>query len=389
MPDRQSVYRRPAKLVVPGRDVVIVHAPAPIKDTENVPLAVVPQKKAVDFLSVKRVKREAYSAEENRHDASRVWLTRQEVATTMRRTTVQTNQRPHSSLSSSLQPPTPTSSRAQPFLSTGEAPKHKLWLGWRRNVIIKKLSQSAKMLMSSNTPAPGMTGFKKEKTPKNHLWRRIAYQTVVMVLLAVSLYAAIDTWVLNKEIKQEQQKAVAAAQSDDSSARQEAEGKDETPISALDIKNYKVTADLPRVIRINKINVEARVLQMGVNKDGSMQSPINAYDAGWYTGSVRPGQLGAAAIVGHASGPTREGLFAYLDKLKAGDIVEIERGDGTKLTYSVVKTETVALKNVDMNKFLRPVDGEAEGLNLMTCAGNWVESSKTRDQRVIVYTKRT
>ena len=128
---------------------------------------------------------------------------------------------------------------------------------------------------------------------------------------------------------------------------------------------------------------------MGVNKDGSMQSPINAYDAGWYTGSVRPGQLGAAAIVGHASGPTREGLFAYLDKLKAGDIVEIERGDGTKLTYSVVKTETVALKNVDMNKFLRPVDGEAEGLNLMTCAGSWVESSKTRDQRVIVYTKST
>ena len=208
-----------------------------------------------------------------------------------------------------------------------------------------------------------------------------------MLLIVASLCVAVGLWLQNAGIKREQNK-VAIAENDTSAARRDAEGKDETLVTADDIKNYKVAASLPRVIRISEINVEARVLPMGVNDDGSMQSPLNAGDAGWYTGSAQPGQLGAAAIVGHASGPTREGLFAYLDKLKAGDIVEIERGDGTKLTYSVVKTETVALKNVDMNKFLRPVDGEAEGLNLMTCAGNWVESSKTRDQRVIVYTKR-
>ena len=165
-----------------------------------------------------------------------------------------------------------------------------------------------------------------------------------MLLVVALLCVGVDIWVQNNKLRQEQDKVALIAESDGSSARRDAEGKDETPITSGDINNYKVAADLPRVIRINKINVEARVLPMGVNDDGSMQSPLNAGDAGWYTGSVLPGQLGAATIVAHASGPTREGLFAYLDELKAGDTVEIERGDGTKVTYSVVKTETVALK---------------------------------------------
>ena len=67
-------------------------------------------------------------------------------------------------------------------------------------------------------------------------------------------------------------------------------------------------------------------MPMPVNGDGSMQAPINIYDAGWYTGGVRPGDKGAAVIDAHASGPTRQGLFAYLDTLKQGDNIIVEKG---------------------------------------------------------------
>ena len=154
------------------------------------------------------------------------------------------------------------------------------------------------------------------------------------------------------------------------------------------IAKYKVAADLPRVIAIEKLGVKARVLQMNVNSDGSMQSPINIFDAGWYTGSVKPGQPGASIIVGHASGTTLGGVFNKLETLNAGDTISVERGDGKILRYQVVKKQTVKLSDVDMNSFIRPADGVSEGLNLMTCAGEWIKNSQTRDRRVMVFTKR-
>ena len=209
-----------------------------------------------------------------------------------------------------------------------------------------------------------------------------------MVLVGVSLYATIDTYLLNSRIKENMDQSVSAQQSDDPNTRQAAEGKDEKQVSSDVINGYKVAADLPRTITIDKLNARGRVLQMGVNNDGSMQAPINIFDAGWYTGSVKPGQLGATVIIAHASGPTQGGLFEGLNKLTADEIVKVELGSGQVLKYQVVSTETVALEQVDMDKFMRPAEGIQEGLNLMTCAGSWVRESNTRAQRTIVYTKR-
>jgi LPXTG-site transpeptidase (sortase) family protein len=92
-------------------------------------------------------------------------------------------------------------------------------------------------------------------------------------------------------------------------------------------------------------------------------------------------------IDGHASGPTREGLFAYLDTLEKNDTLQVEKGDGTKLKYKVVRTEVVALSDIDMKKILLPHNGVTKGLNLMTCTGKWLPREKTYDHRVVVYTQ--
>lgn len=165
------------------------------------------------------------------------------------------------------------------------------------------------------------------------------------------------------------------------------EGRNEkdVPVSALD--SHTAPADQPRALYIPKLSIAARVFPMGTHKDGLIQAPIGVFDAGWYKGSAKPGENGATFIDGHASGATREGLFAYLDTLTHGDVVEVERGDGSRLQYKVVHVEKVPLDKVDMGKALKPYEGVEKGLNLMTCTGVWLRKSATYDHRVVVYTE--
>lgn len=178
----------------------------------------------------------------------------------------------------------------------------------------------------------------------------------------------------------------SGAGSDNADVRKEAS--EETPITTESVSTYTVAVDAPRMLRIDSLNIAAKVRPMGINSIGAIAAPINIYDSGWYTGSSKPGAAGAMFIDGHASGATRKGLFAYIDTLQIGNTVSVERGDGQLFTYKVVHVETVSKDAVDMTKALRTYDGVKEGLNLMTCTGAWIKEQKTYDKRAIVYTER-
>ena len=263
-------------------------------------------------------------------------------------------------------------------------------------LINKKLTRAARLLDVYGEPVVvgDFRGSKQRriKQPLRNIlggnFRKKLPGVIAVILLTISIYSFVDSWLLNSRIKNAVNGAPATARSDDSNDRRSSEGKDETKVSNDAIAKYRVAADLPRVITIEKLGVKARVLQMSVNSDGSMQSPVNIFDAGWYTGSVKPGQLGASIIVGHASGTTLGGIFNKLESLNTGDTISVERGDGKILRYQVIKKQTVKLSDVDMNSFIRPADGVSEGLNLMTCAGEWIKNSQTRDRRVMIFTKR-
>lgn len=261
-------------------------------------------------------------------------------------------------------------------------------------VVNRRLARSARVLrVLESAEAKANRQARKNRRLLNRLPRvrfswRLASQIGAGMLAAIALYTVVDTLTLNGKIKHDQNQTAAAVQSDDPNSRQSAEGKDEKPVTTDVIRSYRVAADLPRVVSIDKIGVKARALPMGVNSDGSMQAPINVFDTGWYTGSVKPGQKGAVIVVGHVSGPSQNGVFKNLKTLKAGDTISLENGAGTVFKYQVVKMETVKLEQVDMNKFINTVDGVMEGLNLMTCAGGWLRGSDTFDSRTMVYAKR-
>jgi sortase (surface protein transpeptidase) len=151
------------------------------------------------------------------------------------------------------------------------------------------------------------------------------------------------------------------------------------------VRNYTVAPDLPRYIKIPKLGVNARVMQAGVKSDGSLGTPSNVYDAAWYMGSSKPGQPGAMLIDGHVSSWTTHGVFYGLKRLVAGDIIQVQRGDGQLFAYKVVKTQTYPDSGVDMQAAVRPVTPGKPGLNLITCTGRVKPGTNEFNQRIIVF----
>ncbi len=164
---------------------------------------------------------------------------------------------------------------------------------------------------------------------------------------------------------------------------------DETPVTEDQRIDYTVPANNPRYISIPALNImKARVQNVGLTKNNILDTPANISDTAWYNKSATPGQgYGAVLIDGHNGGISRNGVFAGLDKLKEGDEITLERGDGQKFTYSVVENKTESLQDANttgMKRLMTPYDTSKEGLGLITCAGKWVPRDKVFDKRILV-----
>lgn len=205
-----------------------------------------------------------------------------------------------------------------------------------------------------------------------------------MVLLVIVAFVAYDIWMVEQKTQQVLG-APGSTSSETPTGEKAAEGSERAAVTPDALANYTVAADAPRALYIDELNIAARVQPMGVNSDKSIQAPKNVNDSGWYTGSAKPGQAGVMFIDGHASADGRLGLFKALDTLKVNDTLQVEKGDDTRLTYTVVHIETVPVDEVDMRRVLAPYPGVEKGLNLMTCVGAWLQDRETLDSRVIVY----
>lgn len=150
---------------------------------------------------------------------------------------------------------------------------------------------------------------------------------------------------------------------------------------------YAVSPDMPKYLRIAKLGVNARVLQVGILADGSLGTPRSVFDTAWYTGSSKPGQPGATLIDGHVSSWTAHGVFYGLKTLVAGDSIQVVKGDNSVVNYEVVKSQVYSANNVDMQAAVNPVVPGTSGLNLITCTGQVIRGTSEFNQRIIVFAK--
>lgn len=147
-----------------------------------------------------------------------------------------------------------------------------------------------------------------------------------------------------------------------------------------EVNEYVVDWDRPRYLSIEKLGVDrARVIALNVKSNGELGTPSNVFDVGWYELSGKPGQGGTVVIDGHNGGPNVRGVFKDLPVLAEGDIILIERGDGTVFSYSVVENEEVPLAESDeyMAKAMKSPEAGRESLTLISCTGEWSQLQRT------------
>lgn len=146
------------------------------------------------------------------------------------------------------------------------------------------------------------------------------------------------------------------------------------------VEEYTVAADRPRYLSIPKLGItNSRVIAVEVKSNGELGTPNNIFDVGWYESSGKPGKGKTMVIDGHNGGPHVHGVFKDLPNLVAGDIIKIERGDGTVFNYKVVENKTVALSEADsyMKTAFRSPEPGKESLTLISCTGEWSQKQGT------------
>jgi sortase (surface protein transpeptidase) len=138
-------------------------------------------------------------------------------------------------------------------------------------------------------------------------------------------------------------------------------------------------------ISIPAIGVDAPVVSLGLNSDGTLQVPSSFSVAGWWSGGPFPGQPGPAVIVGHVASVAGPGVFYRLGQLVPGDLITVSQPSGSSVIFTVVRSVEVSKSNFPTQLVYGPIADA--GLRLITCTGTFDSSTGHFDDNLIVFAK--
>ncbi len=158
-----------------------------------------------------------------------------------------------------------------------------------------------------------------------------------------------------------------------------------TPVPTTDYSNPVVMPrSAPTQIRISKIGLDAKTIEVGRLADGTMETPnVLDYVTGWYKYSPTPGELGPSVIVGHVDSYKGISVFWRIRELSPGDTIQVARADGSDATFKVN-----ALQQYDQNNFpTQAVYGNISyaGLRLITCGGTFNRQTGHYNENTVVF----
>lgn len=141
----------------------------------------------------------------------------------------------------------------------------------------------------------------------------------------------------------------------------------------------------PRNISISSVGINASATEVGLNSKNEIGTPASIRNVSWYNGSsTLLDKAGTSVIVGHRGTDRYNGAFYKLDQVKAGAKVVATMGDGKMISYKVERSETVPSKQLDMSKYLSYLGNTTRVLYLITCEGEYNETTHSYPARVIV-----
>lgn len=126
----------------------------------------------------------------------------------------------------------------------------------------------------------------------------------------------------------------------------------------------------PIRVRIPAIGVDAAIVTVGQNADGTLQTPsLFDHNVGWYRLGPTPGEVGPSIMVGHVDNYKGPSVFWRLAELRPGDTIEVSRKDGQIVTFQVASAEQFDQNAFPTEKVYGNIDNA--GLRLITCGGTF------------------
>jgi len=138
----------------------------------------------------------------------------------------------------------------------------------------------------------------------------------------------------------------------------------------------------PGRLRIAAIGVDAPIVGVGLNPDGSMEVPP-ATDVGWYELGVAPGTpQGSAVLAAHVDYGGQRGAFFDLRSLPEGAEVEVSDPDGRVLRYVVDERLQVDKDELPVDELFRQTGDPT--LTLITCGGSFDRSVRSYQDNIVL-----
>jgi Sortase domain len=141
----------------------------------------------------------------------------------------------------------------------------------------------------------------------------------------------------------------------------------------------------PIKITIPALGLEAAIEAVGQDPDGAMSAPSDPDEVAWYKLGPGMGVPGNVVLAGHVNWDGRIRTFGYLDKLGAGDVIQIVDEEGRGFEYAVESSHWVRADGAPIEEiFAQPNEPV---ITLITCGGEYIASRREYLDRLIVKAK--
>ncbi len=140
---------------------------------------------------------------------------------------------------------------------------------------------------------------------------------------------------------------------------------------------------VPARLKVPSLGIDAKVEEVGRRADGSMGTPADFMNVGWWGEGSKPGAPGNAVFDGHVNNAlTKPGVFAHLSQITKGDYITVSDAEGHTLVYEVSEVTLYDTDRAPLAAIFAKV-GPSQ-LVLITCDGEWVQDEHSFDKRLVV-----
>lgn len=139
----------------------------------------------------------------------------------------------------------------------------------------------------------------------------------------------------------------------------------------------------PVRVAVPAIGVRSNLERLGLADDGAIQTPRDWQRAGWFRGGPRPGELGAAVILGHVDSTRGPAVFFRLRTLEPGDEIRVTRADRSVAVFTVDRVEQHRKTRFPTDDVYFPTPEPT--LRLVTCGGDFDTDARSYTDNVVVF----